>query len=158
MEEIYLDIETDWGRRLTVVGLHSATMGLVQLVGPEITTAALQRVLPPTGTLFTYNGNNFDLSCLRTQLGLDLRMRFNTVDLRWVCHRQGLRGGQKAIEARLGMKRKLPGLDGRDAMILWTRFQRGDREALTTLLRYNAEDLEGMRFIRQYLSRWRLPV
>src|SRR5262245_16498813 len=151
-EEIYLDVETDWGRRLTVVGFHSAATGLVQLVGPEITAARLAGALPGAGTLFTYNGHSFDLACLRKQLGLDLRGRFRSVDLRWACWRQGLRGGQKAIEARLGKQRRLPGLDGRDAPVLWGRFQRGDRAALATLLRYNAEDLEGMRFIRDHLA------
>ncbi len=43
-----------------------------------------------------------------------------------------------------------PDLDGRDAMVLWARFQKGDRTALVTLLRYNAEDLEGMMFIRRH--------
>ena len=157
VDEIYLDVETDWGRRLTVVGFHSSATGLVQLVGSEITAEGLHRVLPAMGTLFTYNGHSFDLTCVRKQLGLDLRTRFSSVDLRWVCQRQGLRGGQKAIETRLGLTRTLPNMDGRDAIVLWGRFQRGDRAALTTLLRYNAEDLEGMMFIRQHLARRGLP-
>ena len=107
-------------------------------------------MLPAAGTLYTYNGHSFDLCCLRKQLGLVLRQRFQSVDLRWVCWRRGLRGGQKAIEKGLGKQRKLPDMDGRDAIHLWERFQRGDRNALVTLLRYNAEDLEGMMFIRRH--------
>lgn len=149
-EEIYLDVETDWSRQLTVVGFHAPSTGLVQLVGPEISAERLHQVLPAAGTLYTYNGHSFDLSCLRKQLGVDLRRRFQSVDLRWVCWRQGLRGGQKAIEKGLGKQRKLPDLDSRDALVLWGRFQKGDRTALVTLLRYNAEDLEGMMFIRRH--------
>jgi len=151
-EEIYLDVETDWTRQLTVVGFHAPSTGLVQLVGPEITAERLHAALPPAGTLYTYNGHCFDLSCLRKQLGVDLRRRFESVDLRWVCWRQRLRGGQKAIEKELGKQRKLPDLDGRDAIVLWGRYQRGDRAALVTLLRYNAEDLDGMMFIRRHLA------
>src|SRR6266542_3402022 len=82
---------------------------------------------PAAGTLYTYNGHCFDLICLRQQLGLDLRACFASVDLRWVCQRRGLRGGQKAIEKSLGHRRLLPDLDGRDALLLWARYQRGDR-------------------------------
>ena len=151
--DIYLDVETDWARRLTVVGLFSEATGLVQLVGPEITPEGVRTVLPPAGTLYTYNGHCFDLTCLRRQLGLDLRACFASVDLRWVCQRQGLRGGQKLIEKRLGHQRRLPELDGRDAIVLWARYQRGDRAALATLLNYNREDLRGMMFIRRHLAR-----
>src|SRR5262245_30985379 len=152
-EDIYLDVETDWGRRLTVVGFFSAATGLVQLVGPEITPESVRVALPTTGTLYTYNGHCFDLTCLRRQLGLDLRASFTSVDLRWVCQRRGLRGGQKAIEKHLGHQRQLPDLDGRDAILLWARYQRGDRTALATLLRYNSEDLQGMMVIRRHLLR-----
>ena len=151
-EDIYLDVETDWGRRLTVVGFFAATTGLVQLVGPEITPEAVRGALPAAGTLYTYNGHCFDLTCLRRQLGLDLRACFASVDLRWVCQRQGLRGGQKAIEKYLGHRRLLPDLDGRDAPLLWARYQRGDSAALATLLNYNREDLHGLMVIRRYLA------
>src|SRR5262249_2563360 len=113
----------------------------------------VRTVLPTTGTLYTYNGHCFDLTCLRRQLGLDLRACFASVDLRWVCQRQGLRGGQKLIEKRLGHQRQLPELEGRDAILLWARYQRGDRTALATLLNYNREDLPGMMFIRHHLGR-----
>jgi uncharacterized protein len=150
--ELYLDVETDWQRRLTVVGFRSKETGLVQLVGEEITATRLGRVLPATGKLFTYNGHSFDLACIRTQLGLELRDRFESVDLRWVCQRQGLTGGQKLIEERLGFRRRLEGLDGRDAIRLWKAHRAGDRNALADLLAYNAEDLDGMAHIRRKIG------
>src|SRR3954453_4698132 len=108
--------------------------------------------MPVAGTLYTYNRHCFDLTCLRQQLVLDLRACLASVDLRWVCQRRGLRGGQKAIEKRLGHRRQLPDLDGRDALRLWARFQRGDRAALATLLKYNSEDPHGMMVIRRHLD------
>jgi uncharacterized protein YprB with RNaseH-like and TPR domain len=150
--EIYLDIETDWQRRLTVLGFHSLATGMVQLVGPEITLLNLERALPREGQLFTYNGHCFDLVCIRQQLGVDLRARFESCDLRWICQRHGLRGGQKLIEQRIGVQRALPGLDGLEAIALWQRYQRGDPHALATLLQYNTEDLHGLVAIKQHLA------
>jgi uncharacterized protein YprB with RNaseH-like and TPR domain len=149
--ESYLDIETDWQRRLTVIGWHAPASGTVQLVGPEITAARLAQALPDGGVLYTYNGHCFDLVCIRQQLGIDLRRRFESCDLRWVCQRHGLRGGQKRIEQRIGVQRALPGLDGLEAIALWTRYQHGDAHALAMLLHYNAEDLSGLVAIKRHL-------
>ncbi len=150
---VYLDVETDWSRRLTIVGFRSTETGLVQLVGREISRARLSRELPRCGRLFTYNGHCFDLACIRDQLGLDLRDHFDSFDLRWICQRHGLTGGQKMVEVRAGVRRTLEGYDGRDAMYLWSRYKVGDEEALQTLLLYNAEDIAGLVAIRQHLSR-----
>jgi uncharacterized protein YprB with RNaseH-like and TPR domain len=152
-QEVFLDVETEWDRTLTVVGFRSSATGLVQLVGSEITARRLQRELPKSGRLYTFNGHAFDLPCILAGTGVDLRSMFESHDLRWVCHRAGLRGGQKAVEARLGYVRNLVGLDGRDAIRLWRRSCCGDHGARRKLLAYNAEDLEGLAFIRRYLSR-----
>ena len=148
---VYLDVETDWSRRLTVIGFRSAQTGLVQLVGEQISRARLMRELPRGGRLFTYSGHCFDLACIRDQLNLDLREHFDSFDLRWICQRHGLTGGQKAIEIHAGVRRKLDGLGGRDAIYLWSRYQKGDEEALQTLLQYNAEDVAGLVAIRRHL-------
>lgn len=149
---IYLDVETDWSRNLTIVGFRSVNTGLVQLIGNEITRTRLLRELPKGGRLFTFNGNCFDLPCIRQQLAVDLRERYDCLDLRWICHRHGIIGGQKRIERRVGVHRILKGLNGHDAMHLWTRYLRGDEEALRILLRYNAEDVAGLIAIRRHLS------
>jgi len=150
--EVYLDIETNWERELTVVGFRSSATGLVQLVGSEITSRRLRKELPRGGRLFTYNGHCFDLSCIHGQLGLDLRSQFESFDLRWICQRIGLMGGQKRIERRIGHKRKYAEMDGLDAIRLWNEHERGDQEALALLLRYNAEDLTGLARIKRHLS------
>ncbi len=150
--EIYLDIETNWERELTVVGFRSSLTGVVQLVGPEITSRRLRKELPREGRLFTYNGHCFDISCIRKQLGIDLQQRFESFDLRWICQRLGLRGGQKLIERRIGHQRKCAGMDGLDAIRLWSSYENGDPVALAMLLRYNVEDLAGLMRIKRHLS------
>jgi uncharacterized protein YprB with RNaseH-like and TPR domain len=151
-DEIYLDIETDARQRITVVGFRSAAIGLVQLVGADVTPAHLHAALPPSGRLYTYNGHCFDLPVIRKQLGLDLRARFASCDLRFVCQRHGLRGGQKAVEHQIGHRRALEGMDGWEAVILWARHLRGDASALSRLLRYNAEDVDGLALIKGHLE------
>jgi uncharacterized protein YprB with RNaseH-like and TPR domain len=150
-DEIFLDVETDWFRRLTVVGFRSRTTGLIQVVGEDIRPEHIRSLLPRAGVLYTYNGHCFDLPVIRDQLGLNLRTDYTSLDLRWICQRHGLLGGQKAIEERIGFARSLPGLDGRDAITLWSRHMEGDSQALEVLLRYNAEDLDGLAAIRDHL-------
>lgn len=153
MAPLYLDIETDWSRRITVIGLcHRGRFR--QLVGGAITAAGLQRSLPRSATLYTFNGHCFDLPVIRQQLGVDLRQRYRSVDLRYACKERGLTGGQKAIELRLGIGRGLPGMDGRDAIWLWQRYQdTGDEAALRLLLGYNREDVMNLARIHRLLDR-----
>jgi uncharacterized protein len=151
--EIFLDVETNWSQELTVLGFRSLETGLVQLVGKEITHNRLIKKLPHSGRLYTYNGHCFDLSRIKQQLGLDLRERFDSWDLRWICQRHGICGGQKAIERKIGIRRSTEGIDGMDAIFLWEGHLKGDGDALSTLLRYNAEDLEGLMAISEDLAR-----
>ncbi|MCU0607188.1 MAG: ribonuclease H-like domain-containing protein [Candidatus Edwardsbacteria bacterium] len=153
MMPLYLDIETDWRRRITVIGLcHRGRFR--QLVGGQITAAGLQRALPRTAALYTFNGHCFDLPVIRQQLGVDLRQRYRSVDLRYSCKARGLTGGQKAIELRLGIARELPGMDGRDALSLWQQYQDdGDDGALRLLLDYNREDVMNLERIHRLLDR-----
>jgi uncharacterized protein YprB with RNaseH-like and TPR domain len=149
--EICLDIETDWDRNLTVVGFRSDTTGVVQLIGAEISRGRLKKELPKGGRLFTYNGHCFELPVIRYRLGLDLRSAFDSIDLRWVCQRYGLHGGQKLIEQKIGLSRDLLDMDGLEAIHLWQLLLSGDPQALNTLLKYNQEDLDGLIRIKKHL-------
>ena len=50
------------------------------------------------------------------------------------------------LERELGIEREpgLVGLDGTDAIRLWSQWQRGNRAALEILLAYNAADTENL--------------
>lgn len=146
--ETYLDIETDGYDLVTVVGFYSDITGHVQLVGSEITFRRLCSTLPGDGVIYTFNGERFDIPVVRRAIGLDLLDRFESCDLMRVGWAHGFKGGQKALEDALGFARELPGLDGRAAIEFWRSYMDGDDQALDSLLRYNAEDLEGMRFLK----------
>jgi hypothetical protein len=109
--------------------------------------------LPRSATIYTFNGHCFDLPVIKGQLGIDLRQRYESVDLRYVCKQRGLTGGQKLIERRLGIGRELPGMDGRDALYLWQKYQQhGDEDALKLLLAYNREDVLNLARIRALMD------
>jgi uncharacterized protein YprB with RNaseH-like and TPR domain len=149
---LYLDIETDYERQITVLGMYHRSYGLIQLVSPKISRYRLLQALPVAERLFTFNGHCFDLPYIYSQLGIDLRNKFESSDLRYLCEKINLRGGQKRIERRLGFSRRFQNLDGRKAQYLWYRYMRKkDEAALRLLLAYNSEDIMNMVRIRSYL-------
>jgi uncharacterized protein YprB with RNaseH-like and TPR domain len=149
----YLDIETSYEGEITVVGILRPTGDLVQLVSPSIDPGTLQEVLHGTRTLFTYNGHKFDLPVIHRSFGINLRHIFPCHDLMYDCWRRDLYGGLKAVERQLGISRHLAQLDGRDAMRLWADYvERGEEEALSTLLEYNREDVENLALLRIRLN------
>ena len=75
------DIETEWSRRLTVIGIQSSKTGLVQIVGHEITKAKLQKELPQNARLISYNGHCFDMPCIKEQLGITSSYDDRTFDV-----------------------------------------------------------------------------
>jgi uncharacterized protein len=150
--EIYLDIETSWQKEITLIGFWSKPTGLVQLINEQINATNLLKQLPSSGELFTFNGHSFDLSVIKNQLGIDLRSKFQSFDLRWICPKYGLKGGQKIVEKLIGFDRETEGLNGQDAIRLWAKYLQGDRTALKTFLQYNAEDIQGMIAIKKYLN------
>ncbi|MBZ0159177.1 ribonuclease H-like domain-containing protein [Candidatus Methylomirabilis sp.] len=138
----YLDIETSFEGAITVVGLYAADRGLVQLIGTKISDVAVRQALEGVETICTYNGNRFDLPVIRRRLGLDLREVCQSHDLMYTCWRYGLYGGLKRVEEQLSISRRSKGVDGMEAMRLWSRYDDdGDEEALQTLLTYNSEDV-----------------
>lgn len=150
---LYLDVETTYQGELTVIGLHHAALGTVQLVGEEITRKNLEAALPPAICVYTFNGDRYDLPIIKEQVGVDLACHFQSVDLVHLCQRANLHGGLKRVEERLGITRKLSGLSGRDAVHLWYVYQKtGDPEALETLLAYNREDVENLAVLRDRLE------
>lgn len=147
----YLDIETSFRGDVSVFGLLRKDGGLVQIVGRAITRDAIHESLRGLDTLCTFNGETFDLPVLRRAFGIGLLERYRSLDLSFECRRTGLRGGLKRIEAGLGIPRRLNGVTGYDAMLLWDRWEHGDREALETLLAYNADDVVNLALLERRL-------
>jgi uncharacterized protein YprB with RNaseH-like and TPR domain len=143
----YLDIETTgshWtGLQVTVVGLFDgATLRqFVHGFNLEDFPDALQGI----DLLITFNGAQFDLPVLKAYFP-HLIFPAAHIDLRFLLARLGYKGGLKHIEPRFDIYRspEVAGLNGYDAVLLWNRYQRGDRPALERLLHYNREDVANL--------------
>jgi len=158
--DAYLDIETtglcSFYDEITVIGIYLASdsgNSLVQLVGADVTKANLLRTLRRVDTIYTYNGSRFDLPFINFRLGVNLSEHFHHRDLMHDCWNNNLYGGFKKVEQQLGIRRRLQGIGGAQAVILWWRYQtKNDRKALDLLLEYNREDVVNLMTLRGKLE------
>ncbi len=88
----------------------------------------------------------FDLPFLKAQFRRDIAAQAAHIDLRYVLKRAGYSGGVKSIERQTGAGRPsiLANLSGMDAVTLWRMADEGEPGALSTLVRYNAEDVASL--------------
>jgi len=157
--DAYLDIETTGlschYADITVIGIYLVNgrdSRLVQLVGRDVTVDNLHETIDGVSTIYTYNGSRFDLPFIHGSLGINLADTIHHYDLMYDCWRCNLKGGFKAVEQQLGIPRQLQGITGWDAVLLWQRYQDfGDQKALSTLLKYNEEDVVNLKVLRERL-------
>jgi len=160
MIDAYLDIETTGlschYADITVIGIYlvnGSDSRLVQLVGEEVTVDNLLKTVDGVSTIYTYNGSRFDLPFISGSLGIDLEEVADHHDLMYDCWRCNLFGGFKSVEQQLDIPRRLQGVSGLDAVLLWQRYREyGDLNALATLLEYNKEDVVNLKVLRERLS------
>jgi uncharacterized protein YprB with RNaseH-like and TPR domain len=159
--EAYLDIETTGltpsGCEITVIGIHLCRgddADFVQFVGKDATAAGILGALEGINVLYTYNGSRFDLPFIHTALGINLAEIFTHHDLMYDCWRNGLYGGLKGVERRLGIARNLPDMNGWEAVKLWWQYVESfDLDALNKLLEYNKEDVLNLKTLKNMLLR-----
>ena len=89
----------------------------------------------------SYNGKCFDVPFIERAFDIDLDVAH--IDLRFVLHSLGIRGGLKQCEKTLGIDRgELDGVDGYYAVLLWHDYVYNANDlARDTLLAYNIEDV-----------------
>ncbi len=91
---------------------------------------------------------------IAAQLGVVLDQEFAHVDLCPECWRKGLWGGLKVVEQSLGLKRKLPGKDGKWADEMWKKYETTRDEAIKKeVLAYNQEDVMMLRAVEEALQK-----
>ena len=151
---IFLDIETTGlsplYHQLTVVGCYDGREYRPYIAGRDL--AELHEALANASMLVTFNGTQFDVPfLLRKMPGLKLPPVH--LDLRFLLRRVELVGGLKQIETDLGLKREAGGAaDGREAVDLWYRYQRGDSDALRRLIRYNHDDTVVLEYMADHAT------
>jgi len=139
---VYLDIETTGLDRqyqsITTIALYD---------GREVKTYVHGRNLDDFideiykyKVIVTYNGKCFDIPFIEGFF--NIRLNHAQIDLRYILHSLGFRGGLKCSERQLGLDRgDLRDVDGFFAVLLWDEFVKtGSRQTLETLLAYNVQD------------------
>jgi len=103
--------------------------------------------------LVSFNGSCFDLPFIERTFSIPSLGRPH-IDLRWVAYHAGYRGGLKAIEAELGVRRppEIEGIDGFEAVNLYYRWQAGDDGALRMLVRYCSADAVSLYIVAHALA------
>lgn len=99
--------------------------------------------------LVSFNGNSFDVPKIERTFHIP-GLPCPHLDLRWVCHHAGLRGGLKKIEPRLGVFRPpdLAFVDGAEAVWLWEEWeQTADPHLRTRLERYCCADVAALHLV-----------
>lgn len=144
---LFLDVETtglSWFYdEITLIGWARDGVYRVHVAGQD--PSDLLADLSQARTLVTFNGTLFDLKFLRKTFG-EISLPQVHIDLRYLSKRAGLSGGQKSIEAELGLATRegVEGLDGSAAVLLWHEFVRGNHESLRRLIDYNRRDVLAM--------------
>lgn len=151
---MFLDIETTglslYYDDITIVGWSLNGKSSVFVNGES--KSHLIAEMSKASVLITFNGTRFDVRFLKRCLPSHV-MPDDHLDLRYICRRVGLRGGQKFIENQLGIdvRTQLKNIDGSFAPLLWHRYLRGDTIALEQLIMYNRADIAAMGLILDHV-------
>ncbi|WP_435095051.1 ribonuclease H-like domain-containing protein [Halorubrum sp. N11] len=153
-ETCFFDIETtgldEHRDRVTTVSFYHDGETNTLVAGEDLTAERLREQFADASLLATFNGARFDVPFLETSFGIDIDTPH--LDLMYPCKRIGLSGGLKPIEKEIGIERDRPDLSGRDAVRLWREYERGDDDALETLVSYNREDTENLRTLADVVT------
>lgn len=97
--------------------------------------------------LVTYNGKCFDIPFIEGFF--KIRLDHSHIDLRYLLHSLGYKGGLKGCEKQFGLSRNdLDGVDGFFAVLLWDEYKKtNNKRALETLLSYNIEDVVNLEYL-----------
>lgn len=147
---VYLDIETTGlsssRDELTIVGMYDGHESKIFVKGDNLDDIVEE--LAKYKMIVSFNGLRFDVPFIQKKYP---QIDFNHlhIDLMYVLRRIGLKGGLKNIEKLLGIGRSddTCEMTGFDAVRLWRHYERGDDDALKTLVAYNREDIENLKTI-----------
>jgi uncharacterized protein len=144
----FLDIETTGLNqtydKVTIISIFDKSGVRALVRGKDLDT--FPEVISKYSLLVTYNGKCFDMPFLHRHFPR-FKKNYAHLDLRYSLARLGYKGGLKGIERKIGIHREgaLSMVDGYMAVLLWRAHERGQKNALDTLVRYALEDVLNMK-------------
>lgn len=153
---LFLDVETTglslYYDRITLIGTFNGE-GIRYFIRDN-NLGEFSDYLTNHQVVVTFNGKLFDIPFIKKQFP-DIKIPPVHVDLRYLLRSIGVSGSLKKIESHLGILRpsELQGINGREAVVLWSRFLKGDDQALEKLLVYNSYDTVNLQSLLDYCYR-----
>jgi len=150
---VFLDIETTglspYYDAITVIGCHDSNGTRIFL--KDTNMDAFEDYLAKFSVIVTFNGKVFDVPFIR-KFFPEISVPPVHIDLRYLLKSIGFSGPLKKIERAVGLVRdeSIREIDGRQAVVLWNRFVRGDDQAIQDLVRYNIADTTGLRNLMDF--------
>lgn len=146
----FFDIETTGlspvRDKITVVGIYNGKESRTYVRG--INLEDMVEEFSKYSLLISFNGARFDIPFIKSEFP-EIGFKQLHIDLMYPLRRIGFAGGLKNIEKLLGICRSADtdGMDGFDAVRLWRQYEKGDKEALGLLVKYNREDIVNLKTI-----------
>jgi uncharacterized protein YprB with RNaseH-like and TPR domain len=146
---IFLDIETtgmSTENDITIIGISDSKKNYRVFVnGINLYEREIIPIISKYSILVTFYGTRFDVPFIYKKfrdLG-EILLKMVHIDLCFLGHRVGFKGGLKSIEKQVGLEREdeIEGLTGFDAVRLWKEYKLGRIDSLIRLIRYNRRDV-----------------
>src|SRR5207249_4585649 len=156
---LFLDVETTGLSRyyddVTLVGTFDGRESRIFVKDNNM--GDLAKLLEKYDVLVTFNGKLFDVPFIKKEFP-NLPLQHVHLDLRFLLRSVGIGGPLKEIEQRLGIRRggEITDIGGREAVVLWRRFLKGDDEAFRKLVLYNLSDTRNLKILMDYCYRRKL--
>ncbi len=152
-ETLFLDIETTGLSRhydvITLIGTYDGHN--IRIFLRDNNLRDIVDYLRNYQIIVTFNGKLFDLRFIKKEFP-GIKIPPVHIDLRYLLRSLGINGSLKDIERMLGIKRgsAVEKISGGEAAVLWTRFLKGDDEALRKLVLYNIYDTVNLEKLMQF--------
>ena len=153
---LFLDVETTGLSRyyddITLIGTFDGRESRIFVKDNNL--GDLVKLLEKYDVLVTFNGKLFDVPFIKKEFP-KLPLQHVHLDLRFLLRSVGIGGPLKEIEQKLGIRRggEITDIGGREAAVLWSRFLKGDDEALRKLVLYNLSDTKNLKTLMDYCYR-----
>ena len=149
----FLDIETTGldKRRddITLIGIYDGKKSRIFIQGKNIDD--FKKEIEKYDCIISFNGRCFDIPFLKAKFP-DVDFEKFHIDLRFAMKELGFSGGLKKIEKEIGISREddILDVDGFEAVRLWYKYLRGDKQALDLLVKYNIADIENLKVMMDF--------